>query len=207
MHASLPASIILGSALLMAGAAPDLAAQTRPTRNFRAGMTTGVGYTGALPEALAGAGAFHFFGTTGVGVFGDVKLTLPSLTRGGNYCPPGLGACSTAWVASERNDQDLGITDEWIVANAGALYALTPEFAVLAGAGIARKESYREFYHDEADPAERITPTGGYYVDDDEGWTPQLVAGMLFRAGPRLAFRFGYETAPGGMSFGVYFVP
>jgi hypothetical protein len=198
---------VVGSVMVLTTLASSVAAQTRPARNFRTTMTTGVGYAGAVPDALAGVGAFRFLGGSGLGVFGDVKLTLPSLTRDGDYCPPALDDCSTAWVTSERNDQDLGITNEWIVANAGVLYALTPELAVMAGAGIARQKRYREFFHDESDPTARLTPTGGYYVDEDAGWTPQAVGGLLFRAGMRLAFRFGYETAPGGMSFGVYFVP
>jgi hypothetical protein len=207
MRASVLIGTAVGMAVVLTMAASDAMAQTRPARNFRTGMATGVGYTSAVPEALAGAGAFHFFGGRGIGVFGDVKLTVPSLTRESTYCPTALGDCSTAWVTSERNDQDLGVTDEWIVVNAGVMYAITPELAVMAGAGIARQESYREFFHDESDPTVRITPTGGYYVDENAGWTPQAVGGLLFRAGMRLAFRFGYETAPGGMSFGVYFVP
>jgi hypothetical protein len=29
---------------------------------------------------------------------------------------------------------------------------------------------------------------------------------MMIRAGNSLAFRFGYDTAPGGMSVGAYFI-
>jgi hypothetical protein len=198
------------AALALAAAVAPLDAQTRPARAFGSGMRYGFGYTAAVPEAVLGAGGFAFFGDSRFGVFTDFKLTMPRLTGDDNYCPPQIAStCTVDYVIAERNDAEIRIADDWLLFNGGAMYAVTPELVVMAGAGIARRSTYREFFHDEQDAAERITPTGGYYVDDDDGsgWEPQFVGGVMFRAGPRLAFRFGYETAPGGMSIGAYIVP
>ena len=197
------------AAITIATAVAPLDAQTRPSRAFGSGMRYGFGYTAAVPEAVLGAGGFAFLGESRVGVFADFKLTVPSLTGDDDHCPPALTFCTIDFVTSERNDAELQTIDEWMLFNGGAMVAITPELVVMGGAGIARRTRFREFFHDEQDPSERITPTGGYYVDDDDGsgWEPQFVGGVMFRAGPRLAFRFGYETAPGGMSIGAYIVP
>ena len=79
---------------------------------------------------------------------------------------------------------------------------------MLVGGGIVRRTRIAEYFHETLDDNERITPNGNYFVDDPEtsGWMPQAVAGVLLRAGRSLAFRAGYETGPGGMSLGIYFV-
>lgn len=188
--------------------APVAEAQTQPTRSFVSDTRFGIGYTGAVPEAVLGAGVFMFFGQSRIGAFADWKMTMPSVTGDDIYCPAQLDTCTVDFVQTSRNDQEIQIFDEWLVFNGGLMYAVTPELAFMAGGGIVRQSRYREFFHDEDEGEERITLTGGYYVDDDggSGWVPQFVGGVLFRAGPRLAFRFGYETAPGGMSIGGYFV-
>jgi hypothetical protein len=202
-------SLLIAALALAAGAGPLDAQTPRPARAFGSGMKYGIGYTAAVPEAVLGLGGFAFFGESRLGAFADFKITVPSLSNDDFYCPAPIDPCTVDFVEANRNDNELQVIDEWMLFNGGVMYAVTPELAFLAGAGIVRKTVFREFFHDEQDPAERITPTGGYYVDDDEGsgWEPQFVGGVLFRAGPRLAFRIGYETAPGGMSVGAYIVP
>jgi hypothetical protein len=187
--------------------ASGLEAQSGTARNFRAGVHTAIGYTGVLPEAQIGAGVLQFFGNRGIGVFADWKMTFGSIDGDEEHCPPAIETCSVTWALANRNDLSLGAYSEWLVFNAGAVYALTQEFAVVLGAGMARKTRYQEYLH-EAEPEERITNSGRYFVYDEPGreWVAQAVGGLLLRAGPRLAFRVGYETAPGGMSVGGYFV-
>jgi hypothetical protein len=119
-----------------------------------------------------------------------------------------FSVCTDTWVLDERNDQHLADENEWLIFNAGIVYALTRELALLIGGGMARHSSYAEYFDNENDPELRITESGSYYVDFDPqpGWGVQFVAGAMLRAGNRLAFRFGYETAPGGMSVGGYIV-
>lgn len=197
------------TALLLAAAAPVDAQTPRPSRAFGSGMKYGIGYSAAIPEAVLGVGGFAFLGESRLGLFADAKITVPSLSNDDYYCPPAINPCTVDFVEENRNDNELQVIDEWLAFNGGVMYAVTPELAFLGGVGIVRKTQFREFFHDEIDPAERVTPTGGYYVDDDagSGWEPQAVFGALFRAGARLAFRVGYETAPGGMSVGAYIVP
>ena len=191
----------------LAGPITPLVAQGPKT--FRSGMNLGAGYVGVIPEAVVGGGAFYFFGTSGIGVFADAKMTPGSLKKHENYCPQAISVCSVSWVESERNDFRLRVADEWLGFNVGAMYTLTPQLAVLGGAGLVRLRRFNEYFDDVDDPALRVTPTGNYYVDDEagSGWKPQGVIGLMLRAGPSLAIRFGVESAIKGGSVGVYIVP
>lgn len=207
-------AIFLVAAFLDAG---DGGAQVVPDRGFHGGMNTGIGYSGVLPEVAAGAGAWHFFGSSRIGVFTDAKFTTGSFTGESDYCPDAIEVCTLAWVQQNRPEDPMPPIrdqDEWLLVNAGGMYALSPEFAIMIGGGAARLRRVFELVdwlalEEERPPgAELITPSGRYFVDQevDPTWQAQLVLGMLFRAGNNLAFRAGYETAPGGMSLGVYFV-
>lgn len=199
------------AALLASLAAPlatlPLQAQLREPRDFRSGLRTGFGYAGVLPDAVYGLGAFHFAGKRPVGVFVDVRLTALSGIRHANeYCPAGIVQCTKAWVLDNRNDMNVGEPKEWLAFNAGLAYALTPEFAVLFGGGMARETQFHEYFDETADGAVRVTESGSYYVDNDTTptWTPQAVVAILMRGGRNLAFRLGYETVLGGLELGAY---
>jgi hypothetical protein len=189
--------------LLMAGATAPLTAQGR---DFHSGMKTGIGYTAALPDVHAGVGIWRMIGDTPFGIFADAKMTVGSRQDEPTYCPAVITPCTVETVETQRNDLFIRDLDEYRIANAGAMYAITPEFAFMLGAGVAQKRSVREYFDEEEDP---ITATGQFFVDhaEDASTEIQAVVGMLIRAGNRLAFRFGYETAPGGMSLGAYFLP
>ncbi len=198
--------VVLGLLLLVGG---SLHAQAPPQgRTFGSGMMTGIGYTAVMPDVMAGVGIWRFLGDRRIGVFSDFKATLPSIERNRGYCPPEILDCRVAWVERERNDLAIRDIDEYVIFNLGGLWALTPEFALLLGAGPVRRSLYREFFHDEEDQEARITDSGGYYVPHDprSSWAGQVVVGVLVRMGQNLVFRFGYETEPGGMSLGGYWV-
>jgi hypothetical protein len=180
------------------------AAEAQLRRDFHSGMRMGIGYTGALPDALAGIGAWHMVSTR-YGIFADAKMTPTSRRDHVMHCPPGIVPCTVEQVESTRNDIIIRDDDEYLIFNAGGMYAITPEFMFMLGGGAARKRTVREYFDESEEP---ITETGQYFVDHqtDAETELQLVAGMMIRAGDRLAFRFGYETAPGGMSLGAYFV-
>jgi hypothetical protein len=186
---------------------PPLHAQLREQRDFRSGIRTGVGYSAVLPPAVYGLSAFHFAGSRPVAVFADVRVTaLSGIRNDDTYCPAGIAECTNAWVLAHRNDQHVDEATEWLAFNAGLGYALTPEFAVLLGAGMARKTLFQQFFDETTDGAVRLTDDGSYYVEDDRApsWKPQAVIAMLMRGGRNLAFRLGYETALGGLELGVY---
>jgi len=192
--------------LAMAG--PLSAQNNRPRRDFRDGMRTGIGYAGAMPDAIIGLGLFHFVGDRPIGLFADWKITaLSGIREDDEYCPTGIAECTASWVLAERNDQHLDDRKEWRAFNAGIAYALTPDFAVLLGGGLARETRFQQFFDNNTDQVQRLTDSGAYYVDDDiaPAWTGQAVLGVLLRAGRSLAFRVGYETAIGGLGLGAYF--
>jgi len=209
--------LALAGALLLAAA--PASAQSGPApldRDFRSGMSTAVGYTGVLADALLGAGAWHILSGTPYGVFADWKMTDSSVRDDDNYCPagarpPAVPACTIAAVESRWNDFPLRDVREFLIFNVGGIYVLTPELALMAGAGAVRPRitrEYSELIDREAGEEPRVSDFGIYFAPESEEdeWTSQLVLGALLRAGPRLVFRVGYETAPGGFSIGGYLV-
>jgi hypothetical protein len=189
--------------LLLALSTAPLAAQAR---NFRTGQSMGIGYTAAFPDVQGSVGVWHIFGGTPFGIFADAKMTIGTLRDEPTHCPAAITPCTIATVEAQQNDLFIRDEDEYRIVNAGAMYAITPEFVLMLGAGAVQKRSIREYFDEEEEP---ITETGQYFVDHTADPTTEIqgVAGMLIRAGNRLAFRFGYETAPGGMSLGAYFMP
>jgi hypothetical protein len=194
--------------ILLPPSASAVAAQTAPTqRDFVSGMRTGIGYTGVMPNAILGIGAYHFVAERPFGVFVDVKTTaLSGIANNETYCPAGIDVCTNSWVLAERNDQHIEQASEWLAFDAGIVYALTPQFAILAGGGLVRETRFQEYFDDNEDGAQRVTNSGSYFVADDAEpvWSAQGVAGVLLRAGRRIAFRVGYETAISGLGFGAY---
>jgi hypothetical protein len=176
-----------------------------PGAGFTTDHATGFGYTGAVPRAEIGVGAFHLLGWNRLGVFADAKMTLGSVRDNVDYCPPAVTTCDVEWAESNRNDLFVRDIDEWLIVNAGLIRAVTPELALMAGGGAARRMRFREYYDDVAigDP---ITPNRGYFVDDPrfDGWVTNFAVGAMFRVHRHAALRFGYETAPGGLSLGGY---
>ena len=98
--------------------------------DFRRETTRGIGYSGSIPDAKVGIGAWQFFGASRIGVFVDAKTTLPSREKHENYCPSGLGECTVEWVETNRNDLQLDSEDEYTMINGGAMYAHGQQFAV-----------------------------------------------------------------------------
>jgi hypothetical protein len=173
-------------------------------RDFHNGMRTAIGYSGVLPDAAAGIGVWHMVSTR-YGIFADAKMTPTSRRDHEMHCPPAVVPCTVAQVEQEFVHLIIRDDDEHVIFNVGGMYAITREFMFMLGGGVARTRSVREYFDESEEP---ITDTGQYFVDHDPDpdTSLQLVAGMMIRAGQRLAFRFGYETVPGGMSLGGYFV-
>jgi hypothetical protein len=195
--------------LLMATGSAPVHAQA-PQQDFLSGPRFGIGYAGVMPDALAGAGAWYMMGARRIGVFVNGKTTVPNLENHKNYCPAALTVpCTVASVQSEYNHPALRDENQWLILNAGGMYALTREFAIMVGGGLARLHQIREYVDAPEDEVETppLTPEGNYFVPlGEQEWKPQITVSGLVRAGNRVAFSFGYETAPGGMTIGLYVV-
>jgi hypothetical protein len=205
MRCCLPSRRMFSPALalvLVAASAPAVEGQLR--RDFHSGMRTAIGYSGVLPDAVAGVGVWNMVAGP-FGVFADAKMTPTSRRDHAMHCPPVLETCTVEYVESQYIHNIIRDDDEYMIFNVGGMYAITPEFMFMLGGGAARTRTVREYFDEAEEP---ITETGQYFVDHQaEPETElQLVAGMMIRAGDRIAFRFGYETAPGGMSLGGYFI-
>jgi hypothetical protein len=177
------------------------------TADFLSGPRLGIGYAGVMPDVLAGARVWYLTGPRRIGVFADGKVTVPNPEAHANYCPPRLGGpCTIEWVEANHNHWFLRDREHWLTLNGGAVYALSGEFALLVGGGMARFQRFREYVDDTEDADVRITWEGNYLVPHSaqDQWRAQAVIHGMFRVGNRVAFSFGYETAPGGMAIGAY---
>jgi hypothetical protein len=183
---------------------PGLARAQAPVRDFRSDHRFGIGYSGSAPDALAGAGVWYLNGPRRLGVFFEGRTTLPAPSRHANYCPAALPRCEREWVQQNRDDHFLRDHEEWLAFNAGALYAVSREFALKVGAGVGRLRQVTEFIDDSELVEDRLTLEGNYFVPFDEATKLQAVIGGILRAGDRIAFSIGYETALKGMSVGAF---
>jgi hypothetical protein len=208
-------AFVLSLGFMMAGPA-DVAAQAVQGAHLQNGIHTAVGYAGVLPDVLLGGGILHRFNGRSYGIFADFKQSSSSLLSDRDYCPAGarppvVSACTIDAVQAVWNDIPIRDVPEYRIVNAGALVAISPELALMVGGGLVRSQLIREFSENidrESGEDPRVSEFGRYYVPvaEDPTWTTQLVVGGLFRAGPRLLLRVGYETAPGGISVGGYLV-
>jgi hypothetical protein len=197
-------AVLLGcSAAVLA--ASNAAGQVKA--DFLSRPRVGIGYAAMLPDVLAGARVWYLTGPRRIGVFADGKLTVPNPEGHANYCPSRLGGpCAIEWVEANHDHWFLRDRDRWVTLNGGVVYAFSGEFALMVGGGAARLQQFREYIDDTDDADQRITWEGNYLVPHNPqgGWRPQAVIHGMFRVGNRVAFSFGYETAPGSMSIGAY---
>ena len=182
--------------------------QTPVRHGFGTGMHTGFGYTAVIPDVKAGVGAWHLLGAGRIGVFADVKMSWPRVQDDGDYCPDVIASCTVPDIEVQRIDLKLKDADEYLIVNVGGIFAPEPEYAFLLGLGPVRHSRYREYYDGSVDTDILITQDGSYWApyDPTSEWTVQFVAGVLIRLGNAVVLRFGYERAPGGISFGGYWV-
>jgi hypothetical protein len=207
-------TLLLAGGFLFAGS-EELAGQMGRgvERDFSQGMTSGIGYSGVLPDAMLGVGAWRLFPELGFGLFVDAKRSSGSVEGLENYCPPAtrppnLERCTVETVQRQWPvDFPLRDVEEYRIVNAGVIRPLTSTFAILGGVGAARRHVFREFTEMIPDDEDwRVSDYGAYYAPLTEApeWGIQGVVGILLRAGNHLVFRAGYETAPGGFGVGVY---
>lgn len=192
--------------LLLLAHAGGVGAQEAARRTFPEGIRTGIGYAAVVPEVMAGASAWHLLGSGRFGVFADVKASVPDLARDGDFCPEAVGTCTIRDVDERHVDVKLRDVSQYRMLNAGVMITAGPEIAFLLGGGVARRSRYRE-YAEVVDDIELVsTDDGTYWVPFDPAseWGAQAVVGVLMRLSGRVVVRFGYETAPGGMSVGGY---
>ncbi|TVP74660.1 MAG: hypothetical protein EA352_10290 [Gemmatimonadales bacterium] len=180
-------------------------AQETP-RTFQAGFGTGIGYTGVVDSALLGAGVIHMLGPDRFGgnwgLFSDFKMRTNSLTGD----PYFYEDWTPRFVEENFNDRFVKDEDEFVIFNAGVIRSLTPELALLLGAGAANRNRISEYF--DLSPERERSDVGSYFVEvpDESGWEASAVVGALVRLGPGVVIRLGYETAPGGLSFGGYWM-
>lgn len=195
---------LAAAAVLMATMAGGAAAQGRAISNPDNPMKTGIGYHGVFPVAKLGIDAWHFIGATRFGVFANAKATFPTWRSKSHYCPETLESCSTEDVR-DTGGSILYLRDrtDWMLLNAGAMYALSPDFALRVGAGVARRRPVAEF----VDESHEVIANSTFLVPyPNDRWDVQYVGSILLRVSNSLALTFGYETEPRGLALGASYV-
>jgi hypothetical protein len=192
--------------LLRLGLALPLGLLLAPLQGDAQIMTrTGVGWVGAVPEALLGIGAFHYFGDSAWGVYADTKLTHDSRARDPDF-ESGL---TVAELEQDDSMRWIHPFEDFLMFNLGLIRDISPEFAFVLAGGAARKRTIVEFAEVsfiEGDPDPQISRI--LFVEDEEesGWEPNFAVNGLMRAGEQVLFSAGFELAPRAISLGIFVV-
>jgi hypothetical protein len=196
-HVRLAATVAVTAGLALAAAAPGHA-QVVPREDFTNARYYTLGYVVNAPRVLIGGGA-TLLNPTGIGFFANVKLSSDSPGGRSNFMPD----VTVDQAFNEFGDFQFRDESSWLVFSGGVTRVLSPELAVYAGAGLARREYYREF----EDPSGGRGEFGYYWVEDTEfsGDFVNVLGGLFFRAGRNLIMQFGAESQPRGMTIGVHY--
>ncbi|TVR64908.1 MAG: hypothetical protein EA422_05440 [Gemmatimonadales bacterium] len=191
-YRSVAVQFLVALAFLIPAIPVDAQVQRNPGTGFGDGRLLGVGYTGVIPDAAAGAGVLFFPSESRLGFFAEGKTTWGTLRDEPSFLDdPGTFGPGISRLRKE---------DEWNVFNGGVVLALNPDFAVLIGGGLAQRTRFVEF----VDVAEEFS----FLVEDPQksGNRPNGVVGFVLRVGSQVALRFGMESDPRMVSLGGYFL-
>jgi len=165
------------------------------------GMKMGAGWSGVVPEAVLGAGFFHFVGSSRIGVYGHAMMPHDSRVRD----PYFESDLTVAEVEALPSDQRIPISvrEEFRVLGGGVMWAVSRESALGAGGGMVRRVVLREYGDDSDAPR---NPSGFFWVEDEEetGWEPNWNLMALFRGGQNIAFTAGFDYQPRSITLGLY---
>jgi len=186
--------VAIGLAILGTGT-PALAQEFQP--DFRNSSYLAAGWVANAPDALLGGG-ISFIRPTGIGFFANVRVSHEDPGGESNFLPN----VTVDQALNEFGDFRFHDESKWLLISGGLIRTLTPELALYAGAGLARRDYYQQF----EDPDGQRGELGFYWVRDDEssGDFASVLGGVLFRAGRNLIIQFGAETEPRGMTIGVH---
>jgi hypothetical protein len=198
MKASLVRHLLLAAAVLGI-ATSHAAAQALPAQvitDWRYTPVFGIGYAGNAPQMLYGGSAIALlprFG--GIGLYVDFKTAHEAVDQ---------RFATDITLHQARNvfrDTPVTSQERWYSANAALVRPMTAELAVYFGGGYAHRTVYQDFQ----DPTAMRGFQGYYRILDDDATGAQLnlLGGAYFRAGGRLSFQFGAESAPRGITVGA----
>jgi len=208
MSRSLQSAVLTVTLGFCFAAAPGQA-QAPPSDDLPFQMGTGVGWAFTLPGAFLGIGGFHIFEDTAWGVHAEAKMTHDSDKRRRNFQEDLTVAFLELNYPEIRRDL-IGERDEWLILNASIVRTITPELALMAGGGIARRSIMREYVDHlaQGEGMGELSDTGFYFVEDERnsGWEPNATVGALMRSSEHLAFTAGFEAASRSFILGAYLV-
>lgn len=183
------------------GAQPS-AAQTPPgpVEGFGHVPRVGFGFVANAPEIRTGVAAWgvtNAFG--GLGLYVDVKMNLDTPADRDDFMD-GLSPGDVNTTAGQRHSHDQSV---WSSYNAALLRPVSRELMLYLGAGYVERDVFARFM-DRTGDLDRGT-LGWYWVYDESesAVSLNLLGGAFFRMGSRVAFQFGFETLPAGMSVGL----
>jgi hypothetical protein len=159
----------------------------------------GIGYVANAPQALAGVVAhvtIPAFG--GIGVFVDAKFDHDTPSGHRFYDPTHTAREVEAFEGIQYSDLD----DSWRSFNVGLLRPVTVALTLYGGAGYSVRDRYRFYF----DPTEELAPPPGVLwveAPDEKKTTVNVMFGGFMRASRLIAFQFGFETAPRGLTVGA----
>ncbi|HEU0014654.1 MAG TPA: hypothetical protein VFQ45_13295 [Longimicrobium sp.] len=193
-----------GCAALLLAALPAHAQRRGPTPGPLYQPHVAIGYVVNAPNMYVGVSGRVMTGFLGgLGLYVDAKFDTDSPRDEANFAD----SLTVAEVEDRIPGQQVFSDEaEWRSFNLALVRPVTTELMVYAGAGLAKKESYRQYFD-----VDRERGIEGFYWVEDEANTGDEVnflAGAFFRLAPQISAQFGFETAPRGITVGVtYNIP
>lgn len=158
-----------------------------------------LGYVVNAPEQMLGGSAMTVGPKWGGwGLYADAKFTRDTPEDGDRFDPT-LTADDVATQLPQ--DELFQEASAWRSLNAAVVRAVSPQFAVYAGAGVTDETAYDEYQSDER----QGTAEAFYWVEDEaeSSSEPNVLGGVFLRASRNLLFHFGGEANPAGATIGA----
>lgn len=170
-----------------------------PQEGFTEQTYATLGYVVNAPDQMLGVSAMTVGSMWGGwGLYADAKLTRDTPEGEDSFDPT-----MTAGDVASQFPQDELFQEEsaWRSLNGAVVRAVSPEFAVYAGAGVTRETAYDEYQSDER----QGTADAFYWVEDEAASATEanFLGGAILRASRNLLFHFGGEANPGGFTIGA----
>jgi hypothetical protein len=132
-----------------------------------------------------------------VGLYVDIKAGIPFVEGSDSYYDN-----ISIWQAEDWGDHLVSKQSHWISLNVGGTFVISSAVACYFGGGYSHRADYREYY----DEFHILGEDGHYMIDDGSASRANFLGGLLVQADRTWGLQFGAESAPRGVTLGVFWL-